>query len=159
MWITAILLAGAMFVGNGTSLWLVRLFMFGLGAGLAYIFISQQAARFATISPADTGRATALASAIQQASSAAGIALLTTVLAVQTQHGLPPTPTDFGPVFLAAAGMALAGALLALRIRDSDAAATMVRKTQTVPDAGGDVELAETPSRGAKSQSTGEIDR
>ena len=73
----------SIFVGAGTSLWLVRLFMFGLGVGLAYVFISQQAARFATISPADTGRATALASAIQQASSAAGIALLTTVLTVQ----------------------------------------------------------------------------
>ena len=113
-WITAILLTGGVFVGNGTSLWLVRLFMFGLGVGLAYVFISQQAARFATISPADTGRATALAAAIQQASSAAGIALLTTVLALQTPHGLPPTPTDFGPVFLTAAGLALAGPLLAL---------------------------------------------
>jgi EmrB/QacA subfamily drug resistance transporter len=159
VWITAILLTGALFIGNGTSLWLVRLFMFGLGAGLAYVFISQQAARFATISPAETSRATALAAAIQQASSAAGIALLTTVLAVQTQHGLPPTPSDFGPVFLAAAGMALAGALLALRIRDSDAAATMVGKTDTFPDAAGDVELAEIPPTPARSQSTGDIDR
>jgi predicted MFS family arabinose efflux permease len=142
LWITAILLIGAVFVGNGSSLWLVRLFMFGLGIGLAYVFISQQAARFATISAAETGRATALAAAIQQASSAAGIALLTTVLAVQTKHGLPPTPTDFSPVLLAAAGMALVGALLALRIRDSDAAATMVRKTDDMPEAGGNVELA-----------------
>jgi predicted MFS family arabinose efflux permease len=160
LWITAILLTGAVFVGNGTSLWLVRLFMFGLGVGLAFIFISQQAARFATISPAETGRATALATAIQQASSAAGIALLTTVLAVQTQHGLPPTPTDFGPVFFAAAGLALAGALLALRIRDSDAAATMVRGGETMPEArGGDVELVEIPSTPPMSQSTGETDR
>jgi EmrB/QacA subfamily drug resistance transporter len=133
-WIAAILLAAAVFVGNSTSLWLVRLALFGLGAGVAYVFIAQQAARFATISAADTGRATALAAAIQQASSAAGIALLTTVLAVQSPHGVPPTPTDFGPVFLVAAALALAGALLALRIRDSDAAATMARKTLTAPD-------------------------
>ena len=157
-WITAILLTGGVFVGNGTSLWLVRLFMFGLGVGLAYVFISQQAARFATISPADTGRATALAAAIQQASSAAGIALLTTVLALQTPHGLPPTPTDFGPVFLTAAGLALAGSLLALRIRDSDAAATMVRKTPTIPDPGGDVGLTETPPVAARSKLAAEVD-
>ena len=141
-WITAILVTGSLFVGDGTSLWLVRLFMFGLGVGLAYVFISQQAARFATISPAQTGRATALASAIQQASSAAGIALLTTVLAVQTPHGLAPTPTDFGPVFLVAGGMALVGGLLALRIRDGDAAATMIRRNSTLSDSAGNPELA-----------------
>ncbi len=133
IWLSALLLAASAFFGGGTSIWLVRLFMFGLGTGLAYIFISQQAARFATISPADTGRATALAAAIQQASSAAGIALLTTVLAAQTTHGLPPTPGDFGPVFLAAAGLALAGGLLALRIRDEDAAVTMGHAPREVP--------------------------
>jgi EmrB/QacA subfamily drug resistance transporter len=142
-WITALLLMASIFVGVGTSLWLVRLFMFGLGVGLAYVFISQQAARFATISPAATGRATALASAIQQASSAAGIALLTTILAVQTPHGVAPTPRDFSPVFLAAAAMALLGSLLSLRIRDADAAATMVPKT---------------PRREAR-QLTGEVER
>jgi EmrB/QacA subfamily drug resistance transporter len=125
--LTVILAAGSQLFGGSTSVWFVRLFMFGMGTGVAYILISQQAARFATISPADTGRGTALASAIQQASSAIGIAVLTTVLASRTGHGVPPTPDDFHPVFLTAAGMALVGALFALRIRDEDAAATMGR--------------------------------
>ena len=110
-----------------TSLWAVRLVMFGMGAGLAFVFISQQAARFAGISPSATGRATALASAVQQASSALGIAVLTTVLASRAGRGITPSPTDFRPVFLAAACMSFAGALLALRIRDDEAAATMGR--------------------------------
>ena len=125
LWLTAILVAASGLFGGGTSLWTVRAFMFGMGTGMAYLLISQQAARFATISPEDTGRATALASAIQQASAALGIALLTTVLVSCSGRGLNPSPTDFRPVFLAAAAMALAGALVALRIRDSDAAATM----------------------------------
>ncbi len=125
--LAAMLAAASQLFGDTTSVWLVRLFMFGMGTGVAYILISQQAARFATISPADTGRGTALAAAIQQASSALGIALLTTVLASRAGVGVAPTPDDFRPVFLTAAGMAVVGALVALRIRDADAAATMGR--------------------------------
>jgi len=124
-WIAAIIFVASAYFGGGTSLWTVRIFMFGLGAGFAYLLISQQAARFATISPENTGRATALASAIQQASSAIGIALLTTVLTTRTGRGIAPKPTDFRPVFVAAGIMAVGGALVALRIRDRDAAATM----------------------------------
>jgi EmrB/QacA subfamily drug resistance transporter len=125
--LTVILAICSVSFDGTTSLWAVRLVMFGMGAGLSFVFISQQAARFAGISPSDTGRATALASAVQQASSALGIAVLTTVLASQAGRHLAPTPTDFRPVFLAAACLACAGALLALRIRDDEAAATMGR--------------------------------
>jgi hypothetical protein len=134
MWIGAILFVAAAYFGAGTNLWIVRIFMFGLGAGFAFLLISQQAARFATISPADTGRATALASAIQQASSAIGIALLTTVLTSRAGRGVVPIPSDFDLVFVVAGCMAIGGAIVALRIRDSDAAATMVRGVE--PDAG-----------------------
>jgi len=132
VWLAAILAAASTSFGGGTSLWIVRVFMFGMGTGMAYLFISQQAARFATISPADTGRATALAAAVQQASSAVGIAVLTTVLASRTGRARLPDPADFHPVFLAAAGMALAGALVALRIRDRDAAATMAPRRRAL---------------------------
>jgi EmrB/QacA subfamily drug resistance transporter len=142
----AVLLAGAMIFGPETSLWVVRLFMFGMGTGLAYVLISQQAARFATISPAATGRATALAAAIQQASAATAIAVLTTVLASQVQHGAAPTPQDFRPVFLIAAAMAVVGGLFALRIRDADAAVTMHRPSETYVEAAQPVELVEPPA-------------
>jgi EmrB/QacA subfamily drug resistance transporter len=127
LWIGAILFVASAYFGAGTNLWVVRIFMFGLGAGFAFLLISQQAARFATISAADTGRATALASAIQQASSAIGIALLTTVLTARAGRGAVPHPSDFDAVFVVAGCMAIGGALVALRIRDSDAAATMGR--------------------------------
>jgi len=144
--LAGILAAGSAVFGGTTSVWFVRLFMFGMGTGVAYILISQQAARFATISPADTGRGTALAAAIQQASSAIGIAVLTTVLASRAGHGVAPTPDDFHPVFLTAAGMALVGALVALRIRDEDAAATMGRAAPAAEADAGAVVAAEVPA-------------
>jgi EmrB/QacA subfamily drug resistance transporter len=134
MWLAALLVAASISFDNSTSLWLVRLFMFGMGAGLAFVFIAQQAVRYAGISPAATGRATALAAAIQQASIALGIAVLTTVLASRTGRGILPDPADFRPVFLAAAGMAFTGALFALRIRDRDAVATMSRRRVDVAE-------------------------
>ncbi len=121
-----LLVVASSFFGGGTNLWLVRLFMFGMGTAMSYVLIAQQAARFATISAADTAQATALASAVQQAAAAICIALLTTVLSSQGLHGTPPTPKDFGPVFLAAGALGFSGALIALRVRDRDAAATLL---------------------------------
>jgi EmrB/QacA subfamily drug resistance transporter len=133
VWMAGILAAASLVIGNGTGLWVIRFFMFGMGAGMAYMLISQQAARFANISPADTGRATALAAAIQQGSAAIAVALLTTVLTIRAGSGSPPSPADFKPVFLTAALMAIVAAGLALRIRDGDAAATMVRRVVERP--------------------------
>jgi EmrB/QacA subfamily drug resistance transporter len=127
VWDAGVLVAASVVFGAGTSLWIVRLVMFGMGTGIAYILISQQAARFATISPADTGRASAMATAVMQATSALSVALLTTVLVARAGPGVLPRPGDFRPVLLVAAGMAVLGALLAVRIRDADAAATMGR--------------------------------
>ena len=71
--------------------------MFIAGYGMSHVFVPSQAAGFATISPAATGRASTLFNALRQVGSAAGVALLTTVVAtvgpVQVVDGHVGRPT------------------------------------------------------------------
>ena len=66
-------------VGFGTSLWWLRAVMFLLGMSMAQVFVSVQAAAFATITPAAMGRASTLFNAGRQLGMAVGVAILTTV--------------------------------------------------------------------------------
>jgi MFS family permease len=114
-----------------TDLWLIRLVMFTIGAGMAFVFVPLQAATFATISPADTGQASAIFSTQRQVAAALGVAILATALSAF----LPASPTPqehvdaFHGVYLVAAGLALIGALASLAIHDKDAAGTMRQRT------------------------------
>jgi EmrB/QacA subfamily drug resistance transporter len=118
-------------VSTGTSLWLVRLIMLGLGLGVACVFIPAQAFSMATITKAQTGRAASMFNAAKQLGGAIGVALLTSVLAAAG-----PTSKAAGhdtanlaayhDAFLAGAAAALLAVTVALTIRDADAAATMV---------------------------------
>lgn len=116
--------------------WLVRGLMFGIGVGMAYIFLPNQAASLATISSADTGRASTLSSVQRQLGSAVGVAILSGVLAaigpltVTATGATGPNLAAYRAAFLAAAALALVGALLALRVPDADAAATMRPKAK-----------------------------
>ena len=121
---SAVIAAMSLLQGS-TSLWLIRGAMFAIGGGLSFVIISQQAAGFATISPADTGRGTAISAAVTQTAAATGVAVLVTILTARAGHTRLPVVSDFHPVFLVAAGMTFLGAILALRIRDQDAAGTM----------------------------------
>ena len=119
--------------GHGTSLWWVRLIIFGMGASMSFVFVSLQTATFARISPADTGQASAIFNTQRQVSSALGVAVLASVLtAVTPTVGTGPTPVTgavdlagFHAAFAAAAVIAVIGAVAALWIRDADAANTM----------------------------------
>ena len=127
-------------IGFGTDLWWMRLLMFTMGISMAQVFISSQAASFATISRADTGHASSLFNSERQLGSAVGVALLTTVLAlIGTTHvvggHLAANLWAYHAAFLAAAGIALIGALVALTISDADAAETMVRPGQAKANA------------------------
>ncbi len=120
-------------VGFDTNLWWMRLLMFCMGMAMSQVFISCQAASFATISHADTGYASSLFNSQRQLGSALGVAVLATVLAaVGTVHVLAghvvPNLAAYHAAFLAGAGIALVGAVVALTINDADAAATMVRR-------------------------------
>jgi EmrB/QacA subfamily drug resistance transporter len=119
-------------VGPGTSLWLVRLIMVALGLGISLVFIPNQAASMATITKAQTGRASAIFNAGKQLGGAVGVALLSTVLAAagptreQNVH-LTANLSAYHDGFLAAAAVALIAVLVARTVSDTDAAATMVR--------------------------------
>jgi len=117
-------------VGITSGPWPIRGLMFLIGVGMAYIFLPNQAASFATITSAQTGHASTLASAQRQIGSALGVALLSGVLAalgpMQLIGGvLTPNLTAYRAAFFAAAALALIGVVLALRVPDKDAAATM----------------------------------
>jgi EmrB/QacA subfamily drug resistance transporter len=120
-------------VGDGTNLWLVRLTMLALGAGVSLVFIPNQAMSMATIAAPDTGRASALFNAGKQLGGAVGVALLSTVVAatgpVTDRAGRSVANLSaYHDGFLAAAGVALLAITVALSVRDCDAAATMVRR-------------------------------
>jgi len=114
-----------------SSPWLVRLLMFLIGAGMAYVFLPNQAASLATISREATGRATMMMSVQRQIGAAVGVAVLSSILsAVGPTHRDPfgnaaPELAAYRAAFLAAAAFAVLGALIALGVPDQDAAATM----------------------------------
>jgi EmrB/QacA subfamily drug resistance transporter len=121
---------------NG-NLWIFRGIMFLVGIGWAYVVISLNAGLFAQVSPRDTGRATALYNAQRQLASALGVATLSTIVGTQTTAtGLAGNVTVFRIAFFAAAGFTFVGSMIALAIRDKDAASTMRRKpAPTTPTA------------------------
>lgn len=114
-----------------SSPWLVRLLMFLIGVGMAYVFLPAQAAGFATISRALTGQASTLSNVQRQLGAALGVALLSSVLAAvgPTRRGTDgvahPHVMAYRAGFLTAAALAVIAALIALRVPDRDAAATM----------------------------------
>ena len=118
-------------IDKSTNLWWMRVLLFVAGYGMAHVFVPSQAAGFATISPADTGRASTLFNAERQLGGAIGVALLTTVVATvgpvkQVAHHAVPNLSAYHTAFLVAAAIALLAAVAALTVNDSDAAKTMV---------------------------------
>ena len=136
----AILMSLLCFMGRDTTLWLMRVLMFFIGAGMAYSFLPVQAAAFATISKSETGRASALNNAQRQLGAALGVAILSSVLSIfnpvtLSATGAPvPNFLAYHAAFLAAAALCLIGAGFALRVRDRDAASTMKRRNKPVEE-------------------------
>jgi EmrB/QacA subfamily drug resistance transporter len=114
-----------------TSAWLIRGLAFISGSSIAWSGIAVQSSAFTTISPADTGRAAALFNTGAQAAGGVGVAVLVTVVSSASHGGrlagaaLVPA---FHHAFLTAAGIVVTAGLIALAIRDSDAAASMRRR-------------------------------
>ena len=131
--VVALSMAGMAAVGATTSLWWARLLMLTLGLGMSCVFIPAQAASFATISPARTGRASTLFNTARQLGGAIGVALLTTVVAAvgPTRILAGRAVANLGAYhagFLAAAVVALLAIFAAFTVSDTDATATMVRR-------------------------------
>ncbi len=132
----AIVMALMTFIGRDTSLWLMRLLMFLVGAGMAFAFTSVQASSFSTISSAQTGQASALFNAQRQIGASLGVALLSSVISVfgltqrSASGAIMPNFTAYHAAFLAAALLVLIAACLGFAVRDSDASSTMRRSVQ-----------------------------
>jgi EmrB/QacA subfamily drug resistance transporter len=121
-------------VGLDTSLWIIRLLTFSSGFASGWAVIAFQSASFATISSADTGRASALFNTQTQVAGGIGVAVLVTVVSAFSPAGATGAALipAFHRAFFTAAAMGAVGAGFALTIRDSDAAATM-RRPEPVP--------------------------
>jgi EmrB/QacA subfamily drug resistance transporter len=132
-------------MSSDTTLWFMRFLMFLIGAGMACSFFSVQTAGFATISPAATGRASAIFSAQRQIGSALGVAILSSVLnavgtTIQGADGVVvPNLWAYHAAFLTSAALILVAVGFALIIQDRDAAATMIRKVALANDQKDDV--------------------
>jgi EmrB/QacA subfamily drug resistance transporter len=117
-------------LGPGTSLWWPRILMFALGLAMGQVFVPLQAAAFATITPAATGKASTMFNALRQLGGAVGVAILTTfIVLVGPVHLVEGHPvanlTAYRVAFLVGAAFALVAIPFALTIRDSDAARTI----------------------------------
>ena len=125
-------------LGLGTDLWSIRGLMFLRGAFMGFAFVPMQAASYATIPPAQNGRASSLFSTQRQVSVSVGVAILASVLAAYgaLDPRLDPSRhlealTGVRWAFGIAVGFALAAAIASLFIRDDDARATMVARRRS----------------------------
>ena len=118
-----------------TSLWLIRGLILVRGFCMGFAFLPMQAASYATIPPAQNGRASSLFSTQRQIAISIGVAVMASILAAHMSIGgpVPPEGVDeaMQGIQLAmgvAAGLALVGAVIAWFIHDEDAAATMAAR-------------------------------
>ena len=113
------------FVGDDTSLWLLRAGTFGRGLAMGFLFVSLQTIAYATTTLADTGRAVSIFITQRQIGLAVGTALTATVLTtnLNADMGL----TAFRIAFGIAALLFVPAIFLAPMIREADVAKTRVR--------------------------------
>ena len=136
----AILTSYFLTISVSTSDWEIRSVMFLRGFFLSMSFIPLQAASYARISPADTGRASAIYSTQRQLGNATGVAVVSTVLLSAIPAAFPEgrarIPLDqigdftnaFRVTIAVTIGLILLAAALSTRIHDADAAGTMQKR-------------------------------
>ncbi|MFN8022835.1 MAG: MDR family MFS transporter [Acidimicrobiales bacterium] len=135
MFAASLVIASFMALDTDTNLWWIRGMMFFRGLCMGFAFVPMQAASYATIAPADNGRASAIFSTQRQVGISIGVAILASVLASYMSLSRPPALDEVDHVLtgyriafgLAVVFTVLAG-IAALFIRDSDAEATMAAR-------------------------------
>lgn len=122
-------------LGLHTSLWLIRALMFGRGLCMGFAFVPMQAASYATIEPAQNGRASSIFSTQRQVGVSIGVAIMASILAAHMSLSRVPgvdevqrALTGIRLAFGVAVGLAVISAVFAWFIRDEDAAGTMVAR-------------------------------
>jgi MFS family permease len=123
-----------------TSFWVIGTILFARGLALGFVFVPINAAVYANIAPADTGRATAIFSALRQIAASLGVALIATVLVEATTQfsegaaaARDASLDAFHFAFFVGSCMIMLAACAALMIRDRDAANTMQRYAELEP--------------------------
>jgi MFS family permease len=118
-------------LGSATNLWLVRIVLYCMGFAVGQVFVASQAAGFATVSPAASGRASTLFNTGRRLGGAVGVAVATTVIVLAGARGASPIgPTDtvaYRAAFAVAAAINLLALWPASRVADRDAAGTVPR--------------------------------
>lgn len=140
--LTGVLITSALFllVGLGTSLWWIRGIMFLRGVAMSFAIVASQAATFATISAAETGRASSLFNTNRQIASSVGVAVLATALnqaagstlssGAVTAANQQVALSAFHLAFAASLLFGVLGIFFALRIHDEDAASSLEASAQ-----------------------------
>ncbi|GAA1253569.1 MDR family MFS transporter [Pseudonocardia aurantiaca] len=113
----------------GSTLWCVWVLLLCMGLSVGHVFVSTQAAAFATISQASSGRASTIFNVGRRLGGALGIAAATTTM-VLVEAGSPGATragdvSTYRVAFLVVAALALLAVWPALAARDSDAATTV----------------------------------
>jgi len=131
----AVVSLALLFIGFDTSMWTIRAIMFVRGLALGFVFVPIQAAAYANIEPSDTGRASAIFSALRQFSGSLGVAILATVLVETTSRYTEGATTAtqiadssldaFHFSFFVGSLLVLAAGAAAMLIDDRDAARSM----------------------------------
>ncbi|APV45456.1 drug resistance transporter, EmrB/QacA subfamily [Dehalogenimonas formicexedens] len=132
---TTIMTFGFIFMNTGVDLWTVRGALFLRGASMAFAVIPIQAAAFANISGAETGRASSIFNTNRQVASSFGTALLGTVL-FEMLKGTTSTAGQllaYHVSFIVAAAMGVIAIIFASTIHDEDAAESMKASTPGPP--------------------------
>jgi EmrB/QacA subfamily drug resistance transporter len=117
-------------LGARTPDWYAWLVMYLAGFSVGQVFVATQAAAFATVPPAQTGRATTMFNAGRRLGGAAGVAVATTAMALAGAGASASTGAGLSiaacrAAFLAGAAICLLATLLAWPVRDADAASTI----------------------------------
>lgn len=126
-------------VGSETNPWFIRSLLFGVGIFLGHTVGAVQIAAFANIPPSSMGRASTWFTVQNRLGPAIGLAILSGILAaagtstVNAAGGMEPNLLAYRAALLGAASFLLAGLCVALRIRDSDAAATIRKRAPVKP--------------------------
>jgi EmrB/QacA subfamily drug resistance transporter len=137
-----LVIASFVTLDQDTNLWWIRLMIFARGLCMGFAFVPMQAASYATITPADNGRASAIFSTQRQVATSVGVAVLASVVASYTSLSRPPVGpaevadalTGYRLAFGLAVVFSFLAALAAWFIRDSDAAATMAARRRPVEE-------------------------
>jgi predicted MFS family arabinose efflux permease len=122
-------------IDSHSQVWLMRLYVFGVGFSMSFVLVTAQVATMARIDRAATGAASTLYNVARQVATAFGVAVVATALALVGEPAAIRGRTvndlsSYHVAFAVAAGLSLLCGLAALTIRNADADSTRTHLAQ-----------------------------